>query len=84
LHKRDRPAQVIGGEVLGQQAGPDEHGPRDLGDQLQQLRVAQLVPIRQAEGAAGVRADVGVHQTRHGHDDPDLRRMGAQVFDECF
>ena len=43
------------------------------GDQLHQLGIAQLLPFGQAKGAAGVRGDIGVHDTRHDHDDPDLR-----------
>jgi hypothetical protein len=81
---RDHLAQVIGGEVFGQQAHRDESGPQVIGEQLQQLGVAQLLPRWQAKGAAGVLVDVGVHHTRHDDDDPDLRRVAAQVFDECF
>ena len=63
-HSRDRLAQVIGGEVFGQQAHPDENGPRNVGNLLQQFGVAQLLPLWQAEGAAGGLGDVGVHDAR--------------------
>ena len=77
-----RAKAAIGRRALGQHAGADQRGLRVAGDQLLHLGVAHLLCCRQATGAQGVRDDVGAYVPWHHDGDPDLRRVGAQVFDE--
>ena len=67
---------------LGQQAGADQLGPRVGGDPLARARVAHVPRLGLAMGAAGIGDDVGADVPGHHDGDPDLWRVGAQVFDQ--